>query len=224
MDAVVQAFTLGVLSAASPCLLPLYPGFIGYLASNSRQIAGRRASGFLGLLVLGGVLSAMLAIGLLLSVLALPMGRVLGVVIPIVDIALIGLGLLLIAGRNPFARLPGARVPIVANPYGQAYVYGLMLGPLALPCAGAFIVALFAISAGVGDALPRIGNFLVYGLGFGLPLVLLSFLAAARGQQLVRWIVARHRTIEVVAGVLLVAAGLWDLSVNWSNITAALGF
>lgn len=223
MDAYAQAFTLGVLSAASPCLLPLYPGFIAYLTANSRAIAGRRASGLLGLLVLGGVLTAMLLVGLVLSVLALPMGRVLTVVVPVIDGLLIVLGVLLLAGRNPFARLPGARVPLVANPYGQAYVYGLMLGPLALPCAGAFIVALFAISAGVEDALPRVANFLVYGLGFGLPLVLLSLVAAARGQGLVRWIVARHRALEIVAGVLLIGAGLFDLTQNWDNLRGGLG-
>lgn len=224
MEQFVQAFALGVASAASPCLLPLYPGFIAYLAGNSRSIAGRRAAGLLGLLVLAGVLTVMLAIGLLLTVLAVPVGPVLAWLVPLIDLVLIALGVLLIAGRNPFERLPGARVPVIANPYGQAYVYGLMLGPLALPCAGAFVVALFAISIGVGDAIPRIARFLVYGLGFGLPLVALSLVAGARGQALVRWVVARHRAIELVAGVLLVAAGIWDLWMNWDNIRFTLGF
>ena len=136
MDQFAQAFALGVASAASPCLLPLYPGFIAYLAGNSRSIAGRRAAGLLGLLVLAGVLTVMLAIGLLLVGLAVPVGPVLAWLVSLIDLVLIVLGLLLIAGRNPFERLPGAQVPVIANPYGQAYVYGLMLGPLACPAPG----------------------------------------------------------------------------------------
>lgn len=223
MDQFIQAFALGLASVASPCLLPLYPGFIAYLAGNSRAIAGRRAAGLLGLLVLAGVLTVMLAIGLLLAVVAVPVGPVLAWLVPLVDLVLIALGVLLIAGRNPFERMPGASVPVIANPYGQAYVYGLMLGPLALPCAGAFVVALFAISIGVGDAVPRIARFLVYGLGFGLPLVALSLIAGARGQALVRWVVARHRAIELGAGILLVAAGAWDAWQNWDNIRFTFG-
>jgi cytochrome c biogenesis protein CcdA len=45
MDGTLQAFTLGVLSAASPCLLPLYPGFIAYLGANAGVLAGRTATG-----------------------------------------------------------------------------------------------------------------------------------------------------------------------------------
>lgn len=223
MDAFAGAFTLGVLSAASPCLLPLYPGFIAYLASNSRTLAGRSLSGLLGLVVLAGVLSAMLAVGLVLAVVAVPIGRVLGYLIPLVDAAIVALGLLLLAGRNPFERLPGMRVPIVGGPFRQAYVYGLLLGPLALPCAGSFIVALFAISVGVADAVPRVARFLVYGLGFGLPLVLLSLVAGARQQTFVRFIAGRHAVIERLAGLVLVAVGAWDFTQNWQSIRLTFG-
>ena len=112
----------------------------------------------------------------------------------------IGLGVLMLAGRNPFERLPGARVPIMANPYGQAYLYGVMLGPLVLPCAGGFALALIAYSIGIGETLPRVATFIAYGLGLGLPLVLLSLLAGIRRQQLVRAVTRHHRTIEILGG------------------------
>ena len=60
-----------------------------------------------------------------------PIGRVASFLVPLVDAFLIVLGLLLLAGRNPFNRLPGMAVPVIRNPYGQAYVYGMMLGPIA---------------------------------------------------------------------------------------------
>jgi cytochrome c-type biogenesis protein len=114
-------------------------------------------------------------------------------------------------------------VPIVRNPYGQAYVYGIMLGPLALPCAGPFLAALLALSVGVGDAVLQLGTFVVFGLGFGLPLLILSLLAGARQQSIVRWVTAHHRPIEVVSGVILIAVALWDLRENWEGILFTLG-
>ncbi|MBA3307951.1 MAG: cytochrome c biogenesis protein CcdA [Chloroflexi bacterium] len=222
MPELLLLFTAGLFSAASPCLLPLYPGFIAYLASNSGAIAGRRAAGLLGLLVLAGVLTTMVAIGFLLRLLSLATGQFLLLIIPVVYLAVIALGVLLLSGRNPFEKMPNARIPLVKNPYGQAFVYGLMLGPVAVPCAGPFLFALLAISTGAADTVAQIGRFFVFGLGFGLPLVGLSLLAAARGQALVRWVLARHDTLERVAGVLLIAAGIYGLVTEWENIRFTL--
>jgi cytochrome c-type biogenesis protein len=223
VDGLLLAFTLGLGSAASPCLLPLYPSFLAYLTANARALEGRRGSGFLGLIILGGVLTTMLVVAAMLVVLSAPLGSLLGVLIPAIDLLLIALGLALLAGRNPFERLPGASVPIVANPYGQAYLYGLMLGPLALPCAGAFALSLIAFSIGVEELAPRILTFLAFGLGFGLPLVLLSLLAGARRQQVVRFVTRHHRTIEIVGGLILIAVGIWDLATNLDSIRRSLG-
>jgi predicted anti-sigma-YlaC factor YlaD len=98
------------------------------------------------LLVLAGLLTTMIVLGAVLVVVSVPVGRVASFLVPIVDLLLLVLGVLLIAGRNPFNRLPGLGVPIVRNPYGQAYVYGVMLGPIALPCAGPFLAAMLAVS------------------------------------------------------------------------------
>jgi len=215
-------FTAGLLSAASPCLLPLYPGFIAYLAGSSEAIAGRRAAGLLGLLVLSGVLATMIVVAVVLRLASIATGSFLVLVIPLVYAVVIVLGVLLLVGRNPFERLPGARVPVLSNPYGQAVVYGMMLGPVALPCAGPFLFALLAISVGAADTAAQVGRFLVFGLGFGLPLVALSLVAAARGQILVRWITARHRAFELVAGVLLIGAGIYGLATEWDNIRLTL--
>jgi cytochrome c-type biogenesis protein len=76
---------------------------------------------------------------------------------------------------------------------------------------------------GLEETLPRILTFIVYGLGFGLPLVLLSLLAGARRQEVVRFITRHHRAIEIIGGVLLIGAGLWDLTINWDAITSTLG-
>jgi cytochrome c-type biogenesis protein len=223
MEGLWLAFTLGVGSAASPCLLPLYPGFLAYLTADTRGLAGRRTTGLLGLVILAGVLSTMLLVAIVLTVVAVPFGAVLGYLIPIVDALLITLGVLLLSGRDPFARLPGLAVPIVRQPLAQAYLYGVLLGPLALPCAGAFALSLIAFSVGLEETLPRLATFLVFGLGFGLPLVALSLLAGAQRQAVVRWITRRHREVQVVGGLLLVAVGIWDLVQNWPSIRSTFG-
>ena len=75
-------FAAGLASAASPCLLPLYPGFLAYLSANAGTLSGRRASGLLGLLVLAGLLTTMVAVGLVLFLVAIPIGRVASYLVP----------------------------------------------------------------------------------------------------------------------------------------------
>jgi cytochrome c-type biogenesis protein len=192
-------------------LLPLYPGFIAYLAGTRPGRPGKRAAALLGLAVLLGLLTTMVLLGLVVSLLAVPLGDVLRWSIPIATVVLVGLGLVLLAGRNPFNRLVGVQVPVVRNPLGQAYVYGLLVGPVALPCAGPFLVALLAISVGIGDAATRIGSFVVYGLGFGLPLVALGAVGATRGQAISRTIARHHLAFLRVAGVLLIVTAVYEL-------------
>lgn len=215
MDVLATTFFLGIASAASPCLLPLYPGFIAYLAgtgtepdtSHSRTLI----AALLGLAVLGGILTTMVFLGVVLSLLAVPFGDVLKWSIPVSTAVLVVLGLVLLSGRNPFARLAGVRVPIVSNRAGQAYVYGLLVGPVALPCAGPFLLALLAISVGIADAATRVGTFLVYGLGFGLPLVGIAALGAVRGRRLTRALARHHGPILRVAGAFTIVAAIYGL-------------
>jgi cytochrome c-type biogenesis protein len=113
---------------------------------------------------------------------------------------------LMLAGRNPFARLAGVRMPVVRQPLGQAYVYGLLFGPVALPCAGPFVVALLAISIGVAETATRMAGFVAFGVGFGLPLIGLSLIGAVRARAITGWL-ARHQTrLMRIAGALLIVA------------------
>jgi len=227
MEALVVAYGAGLAAAASPCLLPLYPAFLAYLTGSSGAEAGstnaRKVSGFLGLAVLLGLLTSMMLIGLVVFAIAVPMGQVLGFAIPFIDALLIALGVMLLAGINPFMRVRTIRVPGARGPLSQAYVYGMFLGPIALPCAGPFLVALLAISVGAAESVGALATFFVFGLGFGLPLVLLSVLARARQDTLVRFLARHHRKIEIISGVLLIGAGIWDLSTNWESILLTFG-
>ena len=228
MEALVVAFGAGLASAASPCLLPLYPAFLAYLTGATGADAGtggaRRVSGFLGIAVLLGLLTSMMLIGFVVFLVAVPMGRILGFAIPFIDLLLIALGVMLLAGINPFVRVRSIRVPGARGPLSQAYVYGMFLGPIALPCAGPFLVALLVVSVGAAESVGALATFFVFGLGFGLPLVLLSVLARARQDTVVRFLARHHRQIEIISGVLLIGAGIWDLWINWESILLTFGY
>ena len=178
MHELLQAFVLGNAAIlTNVCILPLYPGLLAFLAGTAQHERGQRALRWLGLFVLAGVLSLMLAVGWLLYVIQASFAQVLPWLLPLIYAAVIGLGVLMLAGRNPFRRLsvtPGpAQDSLLRNPYLGAYVYGLLLGPMTLPCAGPIVVSAFLLGAGSAQQLAgSLAYFLAFGLGFGWPLVL----------------------------------------------------
>jgi cytochrome c-type biogenesis protein len=207
METLITSFFLGIASAASPCLLPLYPAFLALLAAR-RGDDGRTGTALLGLAVVMGVVTALVAIGLLVTAISVSLGGLLGWIVPISTVVLVTLGVLLITGRNPFMTLATIRMPVVDHPLGQAYVYGLLFGPVALPCAGPFIVALLAISIGVAEATARVVDFIAFGIGFGAPLIALSLLTATRARAVTTFLARHHLAIGRIAGVLLIGAAL----------------
>jgi len=54
----------------------------------------------------------------------------------------------------------------------------------------------------------------VFGIGFGLPLFLLGTIGQVRGAQLARAIVRYERPLQLGLGLILVAVGIWDLTIN----------
>ena len=85
------------------------------------------------------------------------------------------------------------------------------------------VVGIFALSLTAGEALGRLNVFLLFGPGFGLPLLLLSFLSGVAQRWITRQFALLARKINVVAGVLLVGIGIYDLWSNWELIRAFLG-
>ena len=220
LDSILTSVSLGLLSAASPCILPLYPGFLAYLSGAQQATGNRRGRYALGFFVLAGVLTMMLALGLLIALISVSVGQALAVAIPLADLLIIILGVLLLLNFNPFKRLPQIQVPILSNPYANAFLYGLLYGPIALPCSGPLAVGIFALSLTAGEALGKLNVFLWFGLGFGLPLLLLSFLSGAAQRWITRQFALHARKINIVAGLLLVGIGIYDLWSNWDLIQA----
>lgn len=212
------AFTsifLGLLATTSPCILPLYPGFLAYLSGQAEM--GRQKY-FLGLFVLAGVLSMMLALGGLIALLAIPTGSILVYIIPLADALILILGILLLFDRNPFKTLPQIPIPALRRPFLNAYTYGLLYGPIALPCSGPLVVSIFALSFTAVEALSRLWVFLWFGLGFGLPLFVLSLLSGALQRQLTILFARHSRVVNIIGGLLLIGVAIYDVGKNWDLI------
>ncbi|MEW5827671.1 MAG: cytochrome c biogenesis protein CcdA [Chloroflexota bacterium] len=222
-DAIFTSLGLGLLATTSPCVLPLYPGFLAYLSGGQEGLENRRGRYFLGLFVLLGVLAMMLALGLVIALLSVSVGRALSLVIPVADLLIISLGALLLLDRNPFKALPQVQVPALKNPYFNAFVYGLLYGPIALPCSGPLVVGIFAYSLTAGELFSKLSVFLWFGLGFGVPLLVLSLLSGALQRSLTRWFARNARLVNLIGGTLLVGIGIYDLFVNRELIAAFLG-
>ncbi len=87
MNELLQAFLLGNAAIlTNVCVLPLYPGLIAYLAGTAQNERARRASKWLGIFVLAGVLTLMIIVGGILYALQQSFGAVLPFLLPAIYI------------------------------------------------------------------------------------------------------------------------------------------
>jgi len=214
----VQFFGLGLAATTSPCVLPLYPGFLAYLAASGEQLQGRRGAGLLGVFVLAGVLTMMFVLGLLIAALRTAAGNILVLVTPLAGLLIIALGVLLLFDKNVFAALPQARLPALRNPFASAYAYGLLYGPIAFPCSAPFLVTGLLLSL---DGIAA--NFLAFGLGFGVPLLALSLLARTQQRRLTQALTRHSRPFNLIAGAILIVLGAVNIIENWDTMLLFLG-
>ncbi len=216
-------FAIGLLATLTPCVLPLYPGFLAYLAARRDDGPGSQAARWLGLVVLAGVMTTMLVLGALMALLAVSTSSVLRIVTPLADIVVIVLGIVLLLGRDPFAKLPIlGPTRLGGGMFRSAYVYGLLYGPIALPCAAPLLVAMFGLSLSFDSFIAALAFFMAFGLGFGIPLLAISMLAYSRQLSLVRFFAVRRAVFSRVAGAVLIVVGVADLASNLPFILLTL--
>jgi cytochrome c-type biogenesis protein len=204
------AYTLGLLAPLTAvCVLPLYPGFLLFLRSRAKQ--GMKLWPF-GLLVTFGVISMMLAVGVLFGLIfSVSLSKVIQIISPIAFGILGLIGVLLIIGVD-FSRFFGhISRKESKNPFIDAYLFGLFFGFIVLPCNPGFIVALLAQATTVSDTVLRLTQFVLFGLGMGTPLIALTVLPSRASKGLISFLTSHKRVIDVVAGVLLLGFALYEL-------------
>ena len=209
------AFVAGLLSPSGP------PASFPSIRATSHSWHHRpvksvhpRARMLLGIIAGTGILAAMLGFGLIVGVIfTLPIGGVLSVVSPIAYAILGGIGILLIIGAGPALSFRMPDVITGRAPFVGAFVFGLFFGVLILPCNAGPVTVLLALSTSAADFAANMGNFLMYGAGMAIPLIILSALSSYESTRITRTLAAQKRWINFATGVLMIAVAAYYLLV-----------
>ena len=209
------ALLAGLVSFASPCVLPLVPGYLAYVGGMSDPGAKRDRSRVLtgvALFVLGFAV-VFIAYGAAFGALGLWLVRWQEVVIRVLGVLVILMGLVFI-GQFSFLQRTIKPTWRPATGLIGAPLLGIVFGLGWTPCIGPTLAAISALSVGSGSPWRGALLGLFYCIGLGIP-----FLLVALGFDWVAGSVAflkRHiRVINIIGGVLLVvigvlmATGLW---------------
>ena len=237
LAAVPLAALAGLVSFASPCVLPLVPGYLGYVSGMAGAGPEREAGGTAG----GGTSTAtatrgrvMLGVALFVAgfavvfvafgVLAGSLGGVLSdwsdVITRVAGVVVVVMGLVFV-GWVPFAqRTAKLRLAPRAGLWG-APVLGFVFGLGWTPCIGPTLVAVYTLALDEGSAWRGAVLSVAYCIGLGLPFLLLAlgFERSTRALGFLR----RHRlAIMRAGGVILVLIGLALVTGLWGRFTGAL--
>ncbi|WP_433198666.1 cytochrome c biogenesis CcdA family protein [Nocardia sp. CA-107356] len=235
----------GLVSFASPCVVPLVPGYLSYLAglvgaeappataaqagslggtAVSEHTAARtgrlRVAGAAGLFVAGFTVVFVLATATVFGVIqTMNVNRELlqrvGGVVTIL-MGLVFIGLVPALQRD--TRMEPRRLTSIAG----APLLGAVFALGWTPCLGPTLSGVMAVSAGTEGttAVRGVALIVAYCLGLGLPFVILAF-GSASALRGVGWLRRNSRTIQIIGGMLLVAVGIalvtgaWDQFVAW---------
>jgi cytochrome c-type biogenesis protein len=215
------AIAAGALSFASPCVLPLVPGYLGFVGGVDRP--GERAR---GRMVLGAALFVLgfSLVFVLTFVVFASAGYFLlqwqAVITRVAGVLVIALGVVFVGGLGPLQRRLTPewrpRAGLIGAPLlGAVFAVGWT------PCIGPMLgsIEIMALSGGTVGTAAALA--VCYSIGLGLPFVLLAIgFGWATGAVAV---LRRHiRAINLAGGALLVVVGVLMLSGVWNLAVAAL--
>lgn len=220
---IVVAFTAGLLSFLSPCVLPLVPSYIGFLtgmtvedATNGRRIAVLHAlcfvAGFsLVFLALGAGASAF---GSALKYYKPVIARVGGVLIILFGLWTLGVIKLDVLQREQRMQLDRKPVGFLGSTLvGMAFAAGWV------PCIGPILGAILGLAATQADFSRGMVLLAAYSLGLAVPFLLAAFAL----ESFLGWFQRFRRhlgTVKTVSGILLVLVGVLMASGEFTRLAA----
>lgn len=215
------AFIAGVVSFLAPCVLPIVPGFLAYLAGSSlEEAASKRKEVFLNALffVLGFSI-VFAALGVLLNTVLeaiaydvqIWLSRIGGAMVIFFGLYLVGLI------KLPFLERPHTFAVHAGNRsrYVTSFLFGLAFAVGWTPCVGAALGAILGLAASQpGSAFVLL---LSYALGLGIPFLVIG-LFAAQGAAFIEKYQKQLRYVNIVFGVILIALGVLIFTQQLSRI------
>ena len=222
LAAVPIAIAAGLLSFASPCVVPLLPGYLSYMtgvavqdletARRGRMLAGSSlfVLGFTVLFVSGGALFG--GIGGQLIGYQPVISKVLGVFVIAFGLAFIGwIPLLQREIRLPVPGVGLAMAPLLGMLFGLGWV------PCLSPTLGTVTTLAYTeATAGRGALLA-----FAYCLGLGVPFVLVA-VAFGRLTRALDWVRAHQRGLTLVGGGLMIGLGVLLVTGWWDALIIEL--
>jgi len=210
------AIFAGLISFASPCVLPLLPGYLGYVsgafATKRRMILGSFlfVSGFAFLFVSYGVIFGALGDAILRNSTLLT--RLLGLLT-------IGFGFIFIFSEKFYRSF---KFPFVASTgLISAPILGFMFGLGWTPCIGPTLGAVQTLALIEASATRGAILSFAYCVGLGLPFILFAF-ALERSKKLRSALLKRNKAISIIGGTFLIVIGLLQISGLWEILMADL--
>lgn len=229
---ILAAALAGLVSFASPCVVPLVPGYISYLAGvvggeveysqqGAKVKTKRFAVGAAALMFILGftvvfVLATVSVFGAIsmLTLNADTLMRVGGVVTILMGIVFMGF----IPGLQRDTRMAPKRwttwlgAPLLGGIFALGWT----------PCLGPTLAAIISISAGTEGMTAARGVILIIGycLGLGLPFLLIA-LGSSKALTGADWLRKHSRKLQIIGGVLLILVGVallsgsWAIFINW---------
>ena len=232
------AFLAGILSFASPCCLPLVPGYVSYMVATGpdRTQASRRVAFLHALAFVAGFSVVFIALWGSVGLIGYFFRDYIGLLRQLGGAVLVFMGLHVAGVINISAlyrekRLPmgagagasngSGRAAASASGYGRSALLGVVFSAGWTPCIGPIlggIIGLASVSASVAQ-----GAFLllVYALGLGIPFILVALGATAVSERL-GWLNRHHAAVSVVTGTMLVGIGFLMITNTFGRLSGTL--
>jgi cytochrome c-type biogenesis protein len=226
---VVLAFVAGLLSFATPCVLPLVPGYLSAVSGGHVGAGGRRVL-LASLPFLAGFTVVFVALGAAVGVAGGLVGENRRLLLSVAGLLVVVFGLAFM-GLLPFPFLDRLAAPGLveeARSSGSTALLGAAFGVCAAPCIGPVLGSILAL-AGETQGVPQAALLLlVYSAGLAVPFAAVG-LGFGRALSAFRWLRDRYGILRVASGSVLVAVGLllffdrfWWLNVAVNRVLEAV--
>lgn len=215
---IIAAFLAGLVSFLSPCVFPLVPGYLSYIAGASiveapadegvrRRVLAHAAFFVLGFALIFVMLGAgASAVGALLHLHKLLLERSAGVLLIVFGVVMTGLLPLPLLQRDWRLHVERGEPALV-----RSWLIGLAFGAGWSPCIGPVLGAILSWAAVSATLAQGVLLLLVYALGLGVPFLLIGLLVD-RASTIVRRVNRYVGPISVASGVVLALTGVLILS------------